>query len=260
MLRRDYMVRRLSRPWQRPAWLPMLLVLALAAACENGDAQVRKGGGMAKLALNDPRMEDWLARALGAPVDRFREVGPVATLLFRPLQESKGVLGMLLADAANPHVAVAVARWTALAADPGGLDLLRVEYAAAGLRMELTQSRNFVVVRVTDAGDDLARAPDRRAYVAAVVARVVKTESQLHRWRFELPVDLAASEEPRVISNSGAPALAQVQSRHDRADILVSDRFLAFVFYNRIEQLEDYPPPDQWFGPEARAALKAAAR
>lgn len=211
---------------------------------------------MQNLNLNEPILEQWLVRSQSVPDNFFAPAD--AVLLFEPLQQSKGTMGVFLKEEVDPYRGVEGVRWMAYAADPGGIDLLRSsEYVAAGLRFVITESRNFVIVKVTASDANATRPRNRQAYLTNLIQTVVNTETTSHRWQFALPTNLDTVWEGRLISNQGAPPISELQSRHDRADILILNDTVHFLFYKKVDQLEDFPPEDAWFGTQARAALRA---
>jgi hypothetical protein len=48
-------------------------------------------------------------------------------------------------------------------------------------------------------------------------------------------------------------------SRHDRADILILEGEVHFLFYKKIEQLLEFLPGDEWFSPKARTDIQSRA-
>jgi hypothetical protein len=115
-----------------------------------------------------------------------------------------------------------------------------------------------VFAKVSRADEGLAQSKSKRDYVAGLIQTVIKADTPDHRWEFKLPADLDQSWNQRLISNSGARPIGDLQSRHDRADIYLLNESVYFIFYKKIDQLEDFPPDDEWFSPEARASLKTA--
>ena len=69
--------------------------------------------------------------------------------------------------------------------------------------------------------------------------------------------DLDDSWNHRLISNRGAPPLEELATRHERADVLLLDGRVHFVFYKKIAQLVHFRPGDQWFDDDARRAIHA---
>ncbi len=213
---------------------------------------------MQNLSLNEPVLERWLTSSLFVPDNLFLPVDAYANLLFRPLQESRGTLGVFLKKEVDPYRGVQDVRWKAYAADPGGIDLLKSEYEAAALRLVITESVNFVIVKVSPLNENLTKSKGKQAYLADLIQTVVKTEAADHHWRFSLPEDLNASWDQRLISNVGAVPIRDVESRHDRADILIWNDSVYFMFYKKVDQLEGFLPGDKWFSSEARAAMRTS--
>jgi hypothetical protein len=207
--------------------------------------------------LNDPKLDLQLQALLLPRAEEFRDAVPLQEQLFRSVQESKGVLGLWLAEAANPYLNSPPVRWTALAAREGGADLLRADFSAAGYKAELRQSRNLAVVLLPGLAAALAREAAPSASLHSLLAAVLRLKSHGHDWRFDLGQDALGTLRRGPVSNQGAPALIDLQSRHDRVDLLLHGDTLCIVLYNRPDQLEDFPPADRWFSPQARAALLA---
>ena len=126
--------------------------------------------------------------------------------------------------------------------------------------MVVTESTNFVVVDASPLGGDASNPKNGYTYLTDLIDRVVKTDSANHHWQFQIPRDLVMSQGSRLISNTGAVPLNALQSRHDRADILLWDNSVYFIFYKKREQLEDFLPADKWFGAEARAAIQSQVK
>ena len=215
---------------------------------------------MQNIKLNEPVLERWLTNSLSVPDDQFVPAEAYPKLLFRPLQESKGVMGFFLKDEVDPYRGVQGVQWKAHAAEPGGLDLLKSEYEAGGLHLVVTEGRNFMIVKVARSNESLAKSKSKRDYLAGLIEAAMKTEAAGQQWQFELPADLDTSSNQRLISNQGARPIKDLNSRRDRADIVLLNDSVYFVFYKKVDQLEDFLPGDEWFSPEARAALKPKQR
>jgi hypothetical protein len=236
-----------------------ILIIGSFVNCGLNHSQGRRGP-LQKLNLNEPILERWLAGALFVHEDQFVTVDAHPDLLFRPLQESKGALGFFLKEEVDPFRGVQAVHWKAHAAEPGGIDLLKCKYEAAGLQLVIIEGRNLVFVNAARTNESLAHSKSKRDYVADLLEIVVQTRMTDHHWEFQLPADLEQSWNQRLISNNGARPIKDLQSRHDRADILLLNDSVYFIFYKKIDQLEDFLPDDKWFSPEARAALKNAPK
>jgi hypothetical protein len=234
--------------------LRFLSWLVLALFYGSGYASDESRGAMQSLNLNEPIIERWLTTALAMSIDQFAPFDQ--NLFFRPMQEAKGVLGVFLKEGVDPYRGVKNVQWIAHAAEPGGIDLIRGEYDAAGLRLYLTQNRNFVIIKVNAPSTSLLQARSKADYLMFLVQTVIKTQSADHDWRFELSSNIVNELKPILISNIGAPPLKDLKSRHERADILLMNDSVYFIFYNKIEQLEEFPAADQWFSPAARNSIK----
>ena len=209
---------------------------------------------MQVISLNDPVLDRWLNESICVPDESFVPLNGKDKLFFRPLQESKGSLGVFLKEEVDPFRGLTGTKWLVHAADPGGIDLLRSKYEAAKLHLAVTESINFVVVKAMPIGRSLSVVKDRQAILQGLIQSVVKTDTIDRQWKFSLPTDF--TRDPMLISSSGAPPLRDLQSRNDRADILLWHDAVYFVFYKKVEQLEGFPPEDRWFSPEARAAIR----
>ena len=209
------------------------------------------------LNLSEPRLERWLIGSLGLPDEAFIPVGELAELLFRPLQESKGSLSVFLQPQVDPHRQSEGTLWQVHAAERGGIDLLRTDYEAEGLTLSLRENVNFAVLRVSRLDTPLSTAGSKRGYVVALIEAVVKAEGSNLRWVFELPQDLETNWEGRLISNQNAPPLKDLSSRYERADVLLWQGKVHFIFYKKADQREDFLPDDSWFSPQARAQIRA---
>ncbi|MFN0103522.1 MAG: hypothetical protein ACKV2U_15695 [Bryobacteraceae bacterium] len=203
---------------------------------------------MQNLIFDDPMLEQWIRGALLLPDEQFSPIEPLAALLARPLTESKGTLSVFLQERVDPHRGAPGVRWSAHA---GGMDLLRAKYKAAGLQLAVTESVNFAFVWA-----GLAPAEDRRAYLEELIRTVVKTDTVGHHWQFDLPSQVDGLWEFLLISNRGAPSLRNLESRHDRADLMLWSDTAYFLFYKKVDQREGFQREDGWFSAAARGALK----
>jgi len=234
-------------------WLVFLILLAV---CEHGQCQ-QVGVKMQKLNLNEPFLENWLEQSLSLPESQFVPAQRHAALLFEYLEQSRGTTGVFLEKRADPWRGANAGEWKAHAANPGGIDLLRNEYTADGVKVLLLEGRNLMLIRAIPLGPSLAETKNKRELLNDMIKKIVKTNSLEHHWQFRLPNDLDTSWEQRLISNERAPQLRDLASRHERADILLWDGAVHFIFYKRIEQLESFLPSDTWFSAQTRATLNA---
>lgn len=209
------------------------------------------------LKLGEPRLESWLRMSLDIPADRFVSTAGLEELLVAPFRQSRAGMGFYLKKEVDPYRQPDPVSWTARAADPGGMDLLRCRYAAAGLRFELREGPSFLVVQAARISQDLAEAEDRRAYLRDLIATAMATDSGDHHWEFELPEDLDQDGSGRLITSLGAPDIRWLQAGEDRADVLVWSGEIYFLFYKKIRQYVNFRPDDEFFSPEARAALQS---
>jgi hypothetical protein len=239
--------------------LTLILIMTSFIGCGINGSQERRRP-MQNLNLNEPVLEKWLTYCWSVPEEMFVPVEAHPKLLFRPLQESNGALGVFLKEEVDPFRGVEGVRWKAHAAEPSGIDLLKSVYQAAGLQVEITASRNFVIVKLAKLNETLAKSKNKRDYVESLVRVAMKTDSLDHHWKFQLPADLETSGDPQLISNAGAPTIKELASRHDRADILLLSGSVYFIFYKKVDQLVDFLPDAEWFSPEARAAIKTTQR
>jgi hypothetical protein len=203
----------------------------------------------------EPALDRWLRGAVLAPEARPVPIDRKDPLLAPQFRQSRARMGLYLQPGADPYRQTAV-RWSAFAAPPGGIDFLRcvwMSHGMTGLPMELTEGINFVVLRVAPPPE--APVPPATAWVRTLLAAVVAAETADHRWRFDLPADLALDGPPRLFTSLGAPAVRDIVLGDDRADLLVGGGETLFFFYKKIEQYVSFWPDDAWLSPAARAAL-----
>jgi len=240
-----------------------LLLFSIVTTVQASPPHRTPGADMHNLELNEPLLAGWLEKSWAVADAQFVPVDRHANLLFEYLEQSKGSTGVFLAPAADPWRGTKPTVWKAHAAEPGGIDLLRTEYAVAGANIVLLEGRNFLLVRATPIEPALAgatRLEHPKHFIERLLGNIVKTDTGDHHWRFQLPDDLVDSAQPRLISSEHAPPLKELESRHQRMDILLCDGAVYLVFYKRIEQLEGFLPDDRWFSAPARAALAADRR
>jgi len=236
-----------------------ILIFISIADCRSDRSQERRRA-LQNLNFNEPILERWVRGAFSVPDNLFVPVDTAPDLLFRPLEESKATIAFFLKEEVDPYRGVKDVRWTAHAAQQGGMDLLKSNYRAAGLRLAITEGCNVLFINISKVNESLGQSRSKRDYVDDLIKVAMKTETRDHHWEFQLPPDLDQSWNQRLISNRGASPIRDLQSRHDRADILLWNDSVYFIFYKKIDQLEDFLPDDQWFSPQARAALKAAQK
>ncbi|RMG07695.1 MAG: hypothetical protein D6731_23215 [Planctomycetota bacterium] len=202
--------------------------------------------------LPDPTLERWAKAALEVPPERFVPVERARDALKRVLVESKGATSWFLRPEVDPHRgAKAAARWKAYPAPAEGMDLLRCDFEAGGLSLRLTEGANLLVVRAAPLDEQGPLDADR---LGELVDKVVRTEREEGTWRFSLPREgLGAGT--HLLTSADAPPVAEIGTRDDRADILVVEGRVFFVFYKKIAQRLGFEPDDAWFPPRARAAL-----
>jgi hypothetical protein len=197
--------------------------------------------------------------AMLMPSTAFAPVQPFSKELAEVWQASKGALSFFLMTEVDPYRGVDGVHWRARPAEHGGSDLLRSEYTSRGLRFTLTESINFVTLHV-EGRQSFKDVSDKNTFLAGLIVSVVRLSTQDHQWHFELPRDLDSTWNKRVIPNRGAPPLRDIQTRDDRADIVILNDSVYFVFYPKIAQLDGWPAEDRWFGPQAREALSQLIR
>jgi hypothetical protein len=220
---------------------------------ENGQTRLE----MTNLRVDEPVLQQWLSQSVALPDGVFASTSGLSDVLFDPMFESRAGMASFLRQAVDPHRGeIPGIEWRAHAAERGGLDLLRTDYQVEGLRLRLTESNNFVVLQALRPPRGLLDSPDKRRYVGDMINLVVQTSAANHAWKFELPAVLDASDGAKLISNVGAPRLADLQSRDDRSDVILFGEWVLFVFYKKIGQLEGFLPGDRWFSPAARAGLQ----
>ena len=198
--------------------------------------------------VNEPVIEDWLSRALDKPAEAFIPLDDLPFSVARPLEESRGTLGVFVNKDVNPHRLPDI-QWKAHAADShvrGDMDLLRANYQAIGLQVRLTESINFVFLEVKQVAPGTSTG-GRTAYLRGLIAAIVNSESGRLRWEFDVPEDIDKVPKPALIRSRGAPAIKDLQSRFDRADLLTGDSSVCFIFYKKVDQLEFFQREDRWF-------------
>jgi len=204
--------------------------------------------------INEPVIEDWLSRTLNKPAEAFVPLENLPFSVARPLEESKGTLGIFVNKDVNPHRLPDI-RWKAHAADPyirGDMDLLRADYQAIGLQVRLTESINFVFLEVKQVVPGTLTGGGT-AYLRGLIAAVVNSESGRLRWVFDVPEDIDTAPKPALIRSRGAPSIKDLQSRFDRADLLAGNSSACFIFYKKVDQLEFFQREDRWFRRPAAA-------
>jgi hypothetical protein len=241
----------------RRTFAAALLVFAILIAAAASPPHRTPGADMHNLQLNEPMLEGWLEKSFAPSDAQFVPVDRHTDLLFEYLEQSRGSTGLFIAPGADPWRGARPTEWKAHAAAPGGIDLLRTDYAVPGATIRLLEGRNFLLLRATPTGPAASDMAHPKAFIESLLRTVVRSETGDHHWQFQLPDDLAGSARPRLISSMHAPPLKELASRHQRADILLYNGAVYFVFYKRIEQLEGFLPDDAWFSAPARAALAA---
>jgi hypothetical protein len=226
-----------------------LALLALVGASLNG--QQRRTQVQAQ-DLDHPIIRS-ARQAMLLPDSEFVPVVQASKDLAEAWQISKGALGFFLVHEMDPFRGVKAVQWMAHAAEPGRSDLLRAVYRAAGLEVRLTESINFVTVQ--DCGQPLKHISNKRAYVEDLIGKVVRLHTEDHEWQFELPSNEEFNRSEELISTRGAPALKDVETRNDRADILIINDSVYFIFYTKIAQMDGWAHEDSWFPAEARRAV-----
>jgi hypothetical protein len=215
---------------------------------------------MQPLSLNEPLLAQWLAYSFSMAEGSFLPIDRHADLFYRQLQESQGTASLFIKVDYDSHRGNQRVVWQAHAAAPGGIDLIRGEYDVGDLRLVVIESNNLLIVKTSPISAELSRRAGSRTYLENLIARLVEAETADHRWEFQIPTDFGASQAPVLVTNRGGSRVADLESRHDRADILVWNDSVYFIFYKKIPQLEFFQPGDKWFSPQARAALREQAK
>lgn len=210
---------------------------------------------MTEVRLDEPLGDRWLRAALSIGEEGWVPAEPVADLLVPQMQASRGALGSFLVASVNPFQGGQEPRWRVHAASADGVDMLRCDYVAGDRSFTLYEGINFVIVRVGPVRA-LSEGLDRED-VTALIDAVVKRDSSDHSWSFDVPSDLGT--EPVHLSTRGAPPIARIQTRNDRADVVIAAGHAYFVFYKKVAQLEDFRPDDSWLSAPARRAVQAQA-
>ena len=211
------------------------------------------------LITSEPILESWLANSLAIPEQAFVPLGSFAPSLHRIVAESKASLDHAVRAEVHPQRGATGATLRVHAADPGGVDLLRYDYAVGDLQLLVLEAANFIIVEAWSEPADRAWKPTTLAYLRGLVDLVVAVRTESHDWHFDLPGDLDPPVDGRVLSNTGALPIRQLANRHERADIVIARGRVHFVFYKKIDQLMGFRPDDRWFPPAVRAAMAAAS-
>lgn len=144
--------------------------------------------------------------------------------------------------------------WAISVAEPGGIDLLRAIYEVDGFEVRFYGSINFSRVDLVRRADSPREFADLRAFIEYITVSVVLAHAPpLHTWQFVIPEHATP---PILITNAGAPEVANVLSRHDRLDIMVSSEVIYVQFYNKIHQYMNYRASDAWFNDGARLLFR----
>ena len=213
---------------------------------------------MSDLRLQEPLLDRWLSTVRSLPDAAFVPLRGTADLLLRPMVESEASTSIFLQEDFDPHAKVMNPIWRASAAYEGGMDLLRADYQMRRRQLTLFEGVNVLFLRVSEPEELMKQ--DRRRWIEDLVRSIIATETPYHRWRFAYPAGLEELPEPVLVTTEGAPALRDVQGRHDRADIVLWSREVMFVFYKKVEQYVFFQPDDRWFGPKARQLLHQGLR
>jgi len=194
-------------------------------------------------------------RAVLLPGTSFVPVQPFSTDLAEVWQASQGNLSFFLVKDVDPYRGAKDVHWTAHPAGPDGGDLLKAQYEAAGLQLTLLESANVVTLQVSQPENPFPSAPDKSTLIQELIRKVVLLNTADHKWRYDLPPDLNSDSTPRLITTHNAPPINEIQTRDDRADIVIWNGSLYFVFYSKIAQMDGWAAEDHWFSPEARHSL-----
>lgn len=208
----------------------------------------------------EPTLQRWLEKSFSVPENAYFAAGQFSNELFRPFQESKGTVSIFLKEQVDPYRGPANAQWKVHVAGEGGIDLLKGEYKAAGMKLVIMESSNFLLLQIDPVGPAPGSSDAKRAYLLRLMDTAMKLHTADHHWRFSLPTDMNSCWVDCLLTNDGAPPVRDLQSRHDRADVLIREGVVDFIFYKKIEQKLGFSPDDKWFSPQARAAIIAKTR
>lgn len=159
---------------------------------------------------------------------------------------------LVFAPEANPHDVPQVAR----AIHRGGgcsPDLIRYDYEARGLHLQVIEGRNFVLVRVDRRSLDLLALPEPERALAVTRAAEALFRQPLCFCHCE-PL---ANGSLFCTSPTADPRL--LASWAERAEGGVRDGELWFAAYKRVSQLVGFANPNQWFR-DAGCGIKRAQR
>jgi hypothetical protein len=232
-----------------------IFIVCILVGC-GFDRSKKRSGHVQNLNLNEPILERWIVKSLSIPDNQFVPIDAIADTLTEYQEQSRGNLSLFLKEEIDPYRGGKSGKWYAHVAEPGGIDLLRSDYQVAGLQLSIREGQNFVVLKAVSNTENLSAVNNKGDYITRLIERIVKTETVGHKWKFEIPNDINSSWQQRLITNKGASSIKELESRHDRADILLWNDALYFIFYKKIDQLEDFLPDDKWFNAEARAAIQ----
>lgn len=209
-------------------------------------------------AVEDGLLEQWVGAALRLPRQAFvpaRRSPELNDRLFRYLAQSSAATDLFLQPAVDPHQA-GQASWTVhAAADGTGLDLLRCEFASAEGKAVLLEGVNFLLLQLE------ARPGLDGRELEALLARVVRLDLELEEgrptrdWRFDIPAGLDLSRGTWCFTSRGAVPVANLEDRHQRADVIVREGRVAVVFYKKVDQLACFQDGARWFDPDARRTI-----
>jgi hypothetical protein len=236
-----------SRIWDVVGICVIAIATLVGALPIRGDERMREYT-MENLDIKEPVLENWLRKIFKIPDRGFAPIEGLPYSLVKPLEESKGSLSVFLRPEVNPH-RVHGARWKVHAADlkrNDDIDLLQADYEAAGLQLRLTESVNLVLLKVEDLPSGPA-AQYQAERLRRLIDVVVKRESGAPKWEFDVPAKIDSSSTAVLIRSRGAPMIDDLNSRYARADILLFNSKLLFIFYKKADQREFFEKDDRWF-------------
>ena len=186
------------------------------------------------------RLGEWLGAAERAREHGYLEIEDLSEIPDHARRESEFWCDEILSTAANPHDAYGV-RHRICRATLDLPDLVEHDLDAGGLRVTMTEGRNFLLVRVHRDSLDLLALPEaeRQAAIAGAAALLFREPM-----RFDACVEVGEGS-MFCTDESADPRL--LASWASRAEGLVKDGELCFLCYKKCPQRLGFANACQWF-------------
>ncbi len=209
------------------------------------------------LTLPDPLLQRWLGFALALPGSALVPASRAGDRLWEQEKLTENALRNFLRPPARCCPKPLAEDWRAYAAAPGEIDLLFCEYDAAGLHVHVRRGRSFLMVSLDLDGETLLHRDrlEKLLHEHVLVDLDLGQANYRRTWAFDLPDEIDSRGSARLFSTRGARPIPEIM-QNDRADILVWNRAVHFVFYPLPDKIVGLLPDDTWFSPKARAALR----